>query len=222
MAEPRSPSFLASQASDGAREADEAAQQSYFSTLLSYSLERLSKEPELLRADQEHLRRQLEDTTVERYRAFLSTAQCLGDLRAELQSATASLDALGKDLPKLAAASDAFRRDAAAANARRSDNRQLYSECLCLAVGRRLEGRGESVRAPGASLPQVSSHLPLTVPSCLLTTCHADTHSTLLELLEVPQLMDTCIRNGNYDEALDLRVRRRRGAWGLRGWEQVS
>ncbi|KAL1220359.1 Conserved oligomeric Golgi complex subunit 8 [Cardamine amara subsp. amara] len=29
-------------------------------------------------------------------------------------------------------------------------------------------------------------------------------HTTLLHLLEIPQLMDTCLRNENFDEALDL------------------
>lgn len=100
----------------------------YFSELLSYSLDRLAKEPELLRADQEQLRRQLQDTAVGHYRSFIGSQRCLGELQAQLRAATAHLDDLARDLPKLQAVCDRFRQDAAAIAGKRAEHRQLYGE----------------------------------------------------------------------------------------------
>lgn len=133
-------------------------EEQYFSELLGYSLDRLSKEPELLAADIESLKRSAADAAVTQYSSFIEAAHCAEQLQTQLDNAAAGLDALIADLPKLAALGEKFRADAATINARRSGNRQLQTS-----------------------------------------------HPIILELLEVPQLMETCIRAGNFDEALDLR-----------------
>jgi hypothetical protein len=108
MTELRPPfSSVARQASGSAVEDAHQAEEdqaAYFSELLSFSLERLSKEPELLRADQEQLRRQLQDTAVAHHRSFIDATRCLGDLRSQLGAAVGHLDALAADLPRLQAA----------------------------------------------------------------------------------------------------------------------
>jgi len=135
-----------------------SSEEQYFSELLGYSLDRLSKEPELLAADIESLKRSAADAAVTQYSSFIEAAHCAEQLQTQLNNAAAGIDALLEDLPNLAAIGEKFRADAAEINARRSGNRQLQTS-----------------------------------------------HLTILELLEVPQLMETCIRAGNFDEALDLR-----------------
>ena len=44
--------------------------EAYLAELLSYSLDRLNKEPELLRDDQARIQRQLEETAFKNYKAF--------------------------------------------------------------------------------------------------------------------------------------------------------
>ncbi|KAK9811427.1 hypothetical protein WJX72_003806 [[Myrmecia] bisecta] len=131
----------------------------YFTELLSYSLERLSKEPELLKADQDQIRRQKQESAVTHYRAFINTASCLKVIRDDMQGVAQHVDSLLEDMPSLSSVCDQFSQGASTFMAKRTQNKQLQSN-----------------------------------------------HSTLLELLEVPQLMDTCVRNGNYDDALDLRA----------------
>mmetsp|Transcript_8870 Transcript_8870/g.12046 ORF Transcript_8870/g.12046 Transcript_8870/m.12046 type:complete len:588 (-) Transcript_8870:145-1908(-) len=131
----------------------------YVSDLLSYSLERLNKEPELLQGDAERLQRSIQVVAVDHYRAFITAADCVKSVHSEVQAVDAHLACLLDALPALEQGCREFVSGAGQITAGRSTNTQMLA-------------------------------------------CH----SQMLELLEVPQLMDTCVRNGNYDETLDLQA----------------
>ncbi|KAK8458346.1 hypothetical protein SEVIR_3G360400v4 [Setaria viridis] len=134
-----------------------AAYQPYVSELLSFSIERLHKEPELLRVDAERVRRQMQEVAVENYAAFIAASEALSFVRAQLEGFDSHLEALIEEIPNLTSGCTEFVESAQQILEERKLNQTLLAN-----------------------------------------------HSTLLDLLEIPQLMDTCIRNGNYDEALDL------------------
>ncbi|EXB57652.1 hypothetical protein L484_002999 [Morus notabilis] len=134
-----------------------ASQQPYVSELLSFTLDRLHKEPELLRVDAERIRRQMQEVAVNNYRAFISAADALLAIREEVTSIDKHLESMIADIPKLTSGCTEFVESAEQILEKRKMNQTLLAN-----------------------------------------------HSTLLDLLEIPQLMDTCVRNGNYDEALDL------------------
>ncbi|KAK9715783.1 hypothetical protein RND81_06G189100 [Saponaria officinalis] len=133
------------------------SQQPYVSELLSFTLDRLHKEPELLRVDAERIRRQMQEVAVANYRSFISAADALVSIREEVSSIDQHLESLISEVPKLTSGCTEFIESGEQILEKRKLNQTLLAN-----------------------------------------------HSTLLDLLEIPQLMDTCVRNGNYDEALDL------------------
>ncbi|XP_058205412.1 conserved oligomeric Golgi complex subunit 8 [Rhododendron vialii] len=133
------------------------SQQPYVSELLSFTLDRLHKEPELLRVDGERIQRQMQEVAVANYRAFISAADALVAIREEVSSIDKHLESMIAEIPKLTSGCNEFLDSAEHILEKRKLNQTLLAN-----------------------------------------------HSTLLDLLEIPQLMDTCVRNGNYDEALDL------------------
>ncbi|OAY78611.1 Conserved oligomeric Golgi complex subunit 8 [Ananas comosus] len=134
-----------------------ASNQPYVSELLSFSIERLHKEPELLRVDAERIRRQMQEVAVENYGAFIAASESLSFIRNQLEDFDKHLESLIEEIPNLTSGCSEFLESAQQILEERKLNQTLLAN-----------------------------------------------HTTLLDLLEIPQLMDTCIRNGNYDEALDL------------------
>lgn len=122
------------------------SQQPYVSELLSFTLDRLHKEPELLRVDAERIQRQMQEVAVGNYRAFISAADALLSIREEVSAVDMHLETLINEIPKLTSGCTEFIESAEQILEKRKMNQTLLAN-----------------------------------------------HSTLLDLLEIPQLMDTYV-----------------------------
>nr|XP_023876538.1 uncharacterized protein LOC111988962 [Quercus suber] len=71
-----------------------SAQQPYFSELLSFNLDRLQKEPELLRVDAERIRRQMQEVAVGSYRAFIAASGALSTIGEQVSAIDNYLESL--------------------------------------------------------------------------------------------------------------------------------
>lgn len=111
---------------------DAEQEDAYFTELLSYSLDRLGKEPELLRGDQEHLKRQAEESAIKHYKAFINTASCLQAVHQEMQGLAGHVDLLLEDIPVLDRVCEEFTATAKSLQAKQAENKHLQSEPLCV------------------------------------------------------------------------------------------
>eukprot|EP00877_Chromochloris_zofingiensis_P002180 jgi/Chrzof1/11963/Cz06g16080.t1 len=95
------------------------------SELLSYSLDRLRKEPDLLNEERQHVGRSIQANALSHYDAFLDTASCSETVEQELTCVCAQLEKLLRSTPQLASACEVFSRDSAGVMEQHSSNKQL-------------------------------------------------------------------------------------------------
>ncbi|EFJ52509.1 component of oligomeric golgi complex 8 [Volvox carteri f. nagariensis] len=158
----------------------------YMSELLSYSLERLRKVKSL-----ERLRHQASPSHTAVHEGFTSSV-----LVQEPEVLKAEKEQLERNLQTTAVSQYTAFLDAA--NCLTSVSNELSAVCehldSLLQATPELATACESFASNSAAVQEQFAH----------NKQLAISQSTIMELLEVPQLMDTCVRNGVYDEALDL------------------
>ncbi|KAG5050804.1 hypothetical protein JHK87_003002 [Glycine soja] len=207
------------------------SQQPYVSELLSFTLDRLHKEPELLRVDADRIRRQMQEVAVGNYRSFIAAADALIAIRQEVSSIDNHLESLFSN-QSLALSHSKYSCGPRVVDKKDMVEALVTGNDLCAFVQSSIEtiilcssqtslSRTQSHRAFVieylSPLSQINE-IPKLTSGCTefiesaerilekrkMNQTMLTNHSTLLDLLEIPQLMDTCVRNGNYDEALDL------------------
>ncbi|XP_074523137.1 conserved oligomeric Golgi complex subunit 8 [Halichoeres trimaculatus] len=129
----------------------------YLSELISFGVEKLSREPERLAEERAQILQQTRELAFSNYQTFIRTADCTEHIYRDFGRVESSVSRLLDKLPSFGERCRGFMKEA--------------------------EEIGTSRRMNSLTLNR---------------------HTEILEILEIPQLMDTCVRNGYYEEALEL------------------
>lgn len=157
----------------------------YLSELSSFGVEKLSREPERLAEERAQILQQTRELAFSNYQTFIRTADCTEHIYRDFGRVESSVSLLLDKLP-------GFReRCRSVVEVLRSSDLLVLgfraSSLIGLFVSRGFMKEAEQI---GASRRMNSLTL--------------NRHTEILEILEIPQLMDTCVRNGYYEEALEL------------------
>lgn len=175
----------------------------------------------MLRDEKQQIERSIQNTSVSNYGAFIETAECLGTINVELTSVCEKLALLlqvrlaihaqqlpqhgnkmwnscGSEAGNVVGLEFTQRYSAMHQHTAIADARCTVS-CTCAA-------RVQDIPGLASSCESFSSRSSAVLEQYSQNKALAGSQSALLEVLEVPALMDTCVRNGIYDEALDLQA----------------
>ncbi|VDN15220.1 unnamed protein product [Dibothriocephalus latus] len=148
--------------------------------LSALSLQELAEAPSRIQAEEESLRHQTEKLAVENYPIFLANASTSREVHREFESISTSNDLL----------------------------LNLVSQALSTAqaISRKTDNYGLKFRR-NARLAQNHTQVPFRYAPLLFYVNPRRTvffSCQLLEFLELPQLMETCVQNGYYEDALNI------------------
>ena len=181
----------------------------------------------MLRDEKQQIERSIQNTSVSNHGAFIETAECLGTINTELTSVCEKLELLlqvrlafcAQQLPQhgpemLSTCGSKAGNVVHAGGATNHIHVQRHTampqptaiaHVRCTACLPRA-ACAQDIPGLASSCEAFSSRSSAVLEQYSQNKALAGSQSALLEVLEVPALMDTCVRNGIYDEALDLQA----------------
>lgn len=177
----------------------------YLSELSGFGVDQLGREPERLAEERAQILQQTRELAFSNYQTFIRTADCTEHIYRDFGRVESSVSRLLDKLPGFgercrsvpphgAPTPGPLRRlvhghtgGLTPVLARHQLDGNVTVVCLCVRVFRGFMKEAEEIAV-----------------SRRMNSLTLNRHTEILEILEIPQLMDTCVRNGYYEEALEL------------------